>query len=198
MAAAERQRDGHERTGWLLASGAPDALRADPARVPREIRTWVRSWRGRPEGTALVCGPVGTGKSMAVQWAMAELWARGRWADEHHALDWRPLGSALRIRAVDLQRAVYDGKADRRATWEAVSFLAIEDVRVLPESAWRLADELHALVDLRCDHSRATVLTTNVTPEAFEAAYEPLFSRLVGAKPGLVKVLGRDQRRATQ
>lgn len=196
LAAAVRKRDELERPKWLHAAGAPMAGQVVEERVPSVVRAWVASWRAMPAGCALIAGPVGTGKSMALQYAIGELWRRGRWDDEHAPRDWHPLASAARIRAVDLQRAVYDGRAgDRRAEWEAVGFLAIEDVRLLPESAWRLADELHALVDHRSEHGRATALTTNVAVDVFRQAYEPLHSRLVGSGgPGLVVVRGADQR----
>ena len=71
-AQAVRDRD-QKAIGWLRAAGAPQALEARPAFVPFDLMTWAHSWGlGKPpRGAALLAGPVGVGKSMATQWAIA-------------------------------------------------------------------------------------------------------------------------------
>lgn len=192
---AEKARD-EDRVGFFSECGAPMALHAKPDLVPSEIRSWVSTWqRGRVRGSALLAGPFGVGKSMSAQWAIRALWERGSWDSDETPREWRPLSKAIRIRCVDVQRAVYSDRIHQVGeAWERTGLLVIEDVRRYPESAWRIADEMHAILDARCEWGRATILTTNLLPDEFEDAYPSLASRIRASAPGVVTVVRQDLR----
>lgn len=179
-------------------AGAPHAFEARAELVPSAVQAWVSTWsrEAPPSGIALLAGPFGVGKSMAAQWAIAELWRRGRWDHDDDPGVWFALSSAQRLPCVEIQRAVYSDRiAALAAKVEVVGLLVIEDVRRYPESAWRLADEMHAILDRRHERGLATILTTNLLPDDFGDAYGSMWSRINGSTPGAVKLFRDDLRR---
>lgn len=195
---AERQRS-RDMVAWLHHAGAAMNHLLDVDAIPDGIRAAAVAIRDGLPAHGLIAGPVGTGKTVAAKWLIASLWDAGGWDDPEFPSKWMPRCSALRLPCVAIQRAVYNpagGELQRKI--DNVRLLVIEDVRWLPDSAWRLADEMHAIVDHRVDRGLSTFVTTNMLPPEFQGAYEPIYSRLAHARPGLVVMKGEDRRAAAK
>lgn len=195
---------------YLAHAGVGDAIASglDAVDVPPQIRAWWGTWREHgPRGGLILAGPVGTGKSTLAARSVRAAYRAGRWDDPDAPTEWEPY-SARFLRMTELRRMVFGGAAAERELrlLEAVALLVVEDVRRMPEGAWPVVDELFGLIDARWSAGRATIVTTNLHPNAeldgvafsdsFESLYEPVYSRLVQGGPGVVRVVSRDRRRS--
>lgn len=173
--------------------------RLDDCDVPQPIRAWWQAWTtAAPTGGAILAGPVGTGKTTIAARCLRAVYRSGRWDDADSPTRWIH-GSARLVRFADLRRRVFAREPIQGL--ERVSLLVIDDVSPIPESAWFVHDELHALVDARWSDGLATIVTTNLIPDGegdtFAARFEAIYSRLCdGTGPGAVRVVGCDYRRA--
>ena len=195
---AERQRS-RDMTAWLYHAGAAMDHLLDMDAIPAGIKQAAQRLRDGYPAHGLIAGPVGTGKTVAAKWLIASLWDAGGWDDPEFPSKWLPCCSAQRIPCVAIQRDVYNpGKGGLQAVVENMRLLVIEDVRWVPDSAWRLADELHAIVDHRVDRGLSTFVTTNMLPAEFQGSYESIYSRLAHARPGIIVMKGDDRRAAAR
>lgn len=152
-------------------------------------------WKARdPRTNLLLLGPVGTGKTGT---ALAAV--RDDWITHGRAVQFWPV--------VDLLRGLRpDGELDMgRLT--SVPLLILDDLGAEKPSDWT-AEQLYALVNRRWLDQRATIATSNLpgtratAPSGYtgdvldEVIGERLFSRLVGDDAVVVRLSGRDRRRA--
>lgn len=140
-----------EQVGPLAPKPSPALDAAARFLVPAETRTFL-----------VLAGPVGSGKTVAAAWAAA--WSSGRL-----------------VKALDLVRAgLYP---DDHAFWPTLhgeKLLVIDDAGVEPLDAkgYGLAAVV-GLFDRRYDAARKTILTTNLTLEAFRPRFgERVWRRL--------------------
>lgn len=133
----------------------------------------------------VVTGPVGTGKTHAavaacrVAYVEAGLWFRVEPA----------------VEMLDRLRPGGDEGA-----WEELTttgLLCIDDLGVQKQSEW-VTERLYAVVNRRWLDCRPTIVTTNLAPKQLEASLdERLLSRLVGDGAVVLRLGGKDRRRAS-
>lgn len=172
----------------LAAEARAEALRAEmlPSRleglgVPSRIAAAVsgpleatpalehtRRWCSEGGWALLLLGGVGAGKSIAGGWAMAEA-IRSDVLMAPHYLERR----ALYLRAAEAARMLSDySKEDREAfrAWSKVRLLVLDDLGAeRAGDAW-LA-RIDELIDVRYGDQLRTLVTTNLSPEAFTGRY---------------------------
>lgn len=192
--AAERARKGL--TSWLESIGVPTRFRGepDPALVPEALRTWASGFpRSLTDANALLCGPVGAGKTYAAAYLLRACYRAGRVEEAGGArFEWR-CPKALFADAVDLVAAMYRDEAALIAAARSVDLLVVDDWGSTYEHEWSLTG-FDRLVTRRHGALLATVVTTNVEPGDFAARYPRAASRLREGEPGLVEVVSEDRR----
>lgn len=158
--------------GWTAAQHGPDVMQA------------LCGWRAADPRTNLVLlGPVGTGKTGS---ALALL--RDDWISHGQEVQFWPV--------VDLLRGLRpDGGLDVERLMR-VPRLLLDDLGAERPTDWT-AEQMYGLVNRRWLDQLPTIVTSNLEPAALaEAVGERLFSRLIGDGAVVVKLAGKDRRRA--
>ncbi len=180
----------------VLTENATQALRDV---IPSELaghgieQTGVADWVNRfltdaPMPPLLILGPLGTGKTTHGYAALREcLLGRARqrrtlsWVMTSHA----KFNAAMRPTSDDAHLAAF-----QRA--EQAELLILDDVGASISTDWT-ADTLYRLIDERWVRRRATVLTSNFTPDQLEQKIDPrVVSRIACGE--VVRLKGRDRR----
>lgn len=140
--------------------------------------------RDEPLRNLVLLGPVGTGKTHA---AVAAL----RLASEAGcSIAFSPV-----VELLDALRPGHDDSNDRLRTLTEVRVLLLDDLGAEKSTEWT-HERLYALVNRRWLERRATIVTSNLTPEQLEESVDKrLYSRLVDDALAL-RLTGADRRRA--
>lgn len=165
----------------LVACGVGERTVAVLA-APGETRALaeVTAWAGTAESTCLLLGGPGSGKTVAA--ASALRLARIRWREED-LVRWRwcqALG--LFTTAAKLVASLH-GDGDLLARARRVAVLVVDDLGAeYADQGERWVAELAALIDSRHEAMHRTVITSNLSAQAFKARYgERVASRIRGA-----------------
>lgn len=144
----------------------------------------VTAWGDHPGGRNLVLlGPTGVGKTHAAVAAVRPMFNKG--------LDLLVLPV---VEMLDQLRP--GGPHDALTLMCQVDLLVMDDLGVERGTEWT-AERMYAVVNRRWMEERPTVATSNLEPAELEQAVGPrLFSRLVGNDAVVVRLTGRDRRRA--
>ena len=146
---------------------------------------WVTT---RPtNSTLLIAGPVGTGKTHAAVAVCRELAFA---TDGTYGLSYRFCPT---VQLLDKLRP--GGEEDAWDQMTTVDLLVVDDLGTEKESEW-VQERLFGLINHRYNHELATVLTTNLMPEALQKGIgERSYSRIVGDGATVVRIAGEDRRR---
>lgn len=176
--------------GELTATAVGAGVRETPAVAI------VREWLAHAGTFLLLLGKAGAGKTVAAAWVLGRArraWSEGgveRWAYDRDA--------GLCVHAGELADAVFAGDERLLRRARVVPWLVIDDLGVeYSDQAGRWLGAFDRILNVRHEHRRRTVLTSNATPEAFRQRYgERIASRLRGS--GRVADCGaEDLRRAS-
>jgi DNA replication protein DnaC len=156
----------------------------DPA-----VADWVRQFlAGSPVPPLLMLGGLGTGKTSHA-WAAVRECLNGR-ARQRRTLSWQ-VTSYAKFNAA-MRPTADDGHLTAYQHAERVELLALDDLGAGISTDWT-ADTLYRLVDERWARHRATIVTTNFTPDQLEQKLDPrVVSRLASGR--VVRLKGRDRR----
>lgn len=155
------------------------------AEHPPEVTDTLLAWaRIDPRPNLVLLGPVGTGKS-----GTAVLACDAEWNSRGHAMEFWPS-----VELLDGLRPDGALTVDRLAR---VARLIVDDLGAEKPTEWAM-ERLYALLNRRWLDERATIVTSNLTPEQLrEAVGERLYSRLVGDGAVVVRLGGGDRRRTS-
>lgn len=153
------------------------------------VENWVEQFlAGKDVPPLLMLGGLGTGKSSHGYAALRECLhgrARQRRTLSWHMTSYAKFNAAMRPAPDDSHLAAY-------SHCERVELLVLDDVGAGISTDWT-ADTLYRLVDERWARHRATIVTTNFTPEQLEQKIDPrVVSRLASGR--VVPLKGRDRR----
>jgi DNA replication protein DnaC len=154
-----------------------------------EVDDWIgRFLAGASVPPLLMLGGLGTGKSSHCYAAVREcLFGRAR---QRQTLTWH-LTSYAKFNAA-MRPTSDDGHLTAFANAERVELLVLDDLGAGISTDWT-ADTLYRLVDERWARHRATIVTSNFTPEQLEQKIDPrVVSRLASGR--VVRLKGRDRR----
>lgn len=170
----------NQKLAHLLATGAPQLESELVAAGPRETGTVtaVREWAKSDKVFCLILGGAGSGKTVAAVEALLNAkmaWDGGK--------SWCYSSSEARFAAAtDLARLSYfDLEAQRRlGRLERVPWLVLDDLGAeLMTPGW--ASNFGEIINVRNSGRRKTVVTSNLTVEAFKERYdERVISRIRG------------------
>lgn len=173
-AADQRERDRKHRE-WCLESGIParivDMVCANSLRDNQATRELAKALkRPLPHGArsriVLLGGGIGTGKTVAAGWRLAET-GYGRFV------------KATYYAAIDLSN---DGQSKRDAI-KATRFLVVDDLgQEPPQLGWRMAD----LLDTRYDGSGTTIITSNLSDDEIGKRYGAQLIERINERGGYV------------
>jgi len=156
---------------------------AEPGTLDPRITPWAKGFLSTGRARALIIvGTIGAGKTWTL-WKLVEAligqgW-RGKWDI---------------VSSYELKEAT-DRPVDRDliAKWRSIDLLCIDDIGAQRINDWDM-DALHALIDTRRQHQRATVITSN-TSELRPLLGERVASRVAGGATAVV-FNNEDRRRA--
>jgi DNA replication protein DnaC len=154
-----------------------------------EVADWIeRFLAGTSVPPLLMLGHLGTGKSSHAYAAVREcLFGRAR---QRRTLSWH-MTSYAKFNAA-MRPTSDDSHLASLANAEQVELLVLDDLGAGISTDWT-ADTLYRLVDERWARHRATIVTTNYTPEQLEQKVDPrVVSRLASGR--VVRLKGRDRR----
>lgn len=145
-----------------------------------ELFEWATLAPG-PSTNLVLLGPVGAGKTHGAVGALRECHEHGK------SVMFAPI-----VEALDSLRP--GGPSDAFSRMARVGVLLLDDLGAERPTDWT-SERLYGIVNRRWLDKRPIIVTTNVAPDALEAALDPrLFSRLVhDATP--VRFAGADRRR---
>lgn len=170
--------------------------------VPPELRRWVatfpeRLWKG---GSVLLCGPVGSGKTLSACWVLAEVWRRAVVGEDGYPRGGRTPSCAFG-RATDFRLAARERSYTHLRAMRRAQVLVLDDLGLEADPQGLTATDVDELIDIRWAEKRCTIVTSNLRGEAeegpsFSARYPRAASRLLDARgPGLVELVRGDMRR---
>jgi DNA replication protein DnaC len=154
-----------------------------------EVGDWVNEFlAGKSMPPLLMLGSLGTGKSSHGYAALRQcLLGRAR---QRRTLSWH-MTSYAKFNAA-MRPAPDDGHLTAYLHAEQVELLILDDIGAGISTDWT-ADTLYRLIDERWARHRATIVTTNFTPEQLEQKIDPrVVSRLASGR--VVRLKGRDRR----
>lgn len=142
----------------------------------------VRGWLQGSERWCLLVGPVGTGKSVAARWAVAQVFETGRWA---------LMTSAARLGRL----STWDdaGELDRL---ECADLLVVDDVGTEGYNNHARVT-VSALLDARHDRGNRTILTTNLVGGQLSRWLGERITDRIKASFALVVTSGTSMRKPT-
>lgn len=180
--AADNRRDGVDRRTNVLSVARP-AIRPDDVRAiangtlkPNPWLARVDRWLAGSTSIMILIGSIGSGKSVAACWAMAE--RGGNFVSAH-----------------DLARISTDFKRDLWQTLVSAHVLVVDDLGDEQDPA-KLSPALKILISQRSSHNGRTIITSNLTREDLKLRYpdEKLWSR-VAQSSAFCSMNGPDLRR---
>ncbi len=166
----------------------------------------IRGWLDAPEESArtrclLINGPVGTGKSHLAAAVLAEVICRDTLAlDPARMLAHHTETHAKFLLARSLLNALWSdgagsGSVAMLRLTDALSWLVIDDLGHEGRVSEGALGAFHELLSIRCGNYQRTILTTNLSVEEIERAYDAsIASRLAGWTQ--IVLTGADRRRA--
>lgn len=172
--------DAHSKLSHLLACGAPqleaEVVATGASDNPTTLA--VRDWARGPKFFCLLLGSAGSGKTVAAIEAL--LSARMAW-DGGKSWAYSPSEARFAL-ASDLARLSYfDLESQRRlGKLERVPWLVLDDIgSELMTPGW--ASNFGEIINVRNSERRKTLITSNLTVEAFRERYdERVISRIRG------------------
>lgn len=158
----------------------------------------AREWLGSDLDFLLLCGGPGAGKTIAAANVVADfLDTEARSSSGFHLLDSRrrPTGAKV-VRAAEGQRlGLFD--EDSRAAVEQmrrVALLVLDDMGTeMLTDVWR--QQLDDVIDARYSDKLRTVVTTNLTPEAFKERYGARIADRIRQTAMVVQLGGESMRK---
>lgn len=156
---------------------------AEPGELDPRILPWVKRFHAAGRSRALIIvGTIGAGKTWSL-WKINEALV---------SLGWR--GRCDIVDAYELKEAT-DRPVDRDlvARWRNTDLLCLDDIGSQQLNNWDM-DALHALIDHRRQHQKATVITSN-TSDLRPLLGERVASRIAGGATAVV-FDNNDRRRA--
>lgn len=140
---------------WLRRIGVPERYRnginEDMLPQREALKNWVDTvLGGRTEVGLVLCGGVGTGKSMALGWLARQLWPVRRTT----TVAW--------VLATDLFDRLH-GHPDSVYDWAAIDIMLLDDFGRQFASDWA-APRWDSLVEKRYSSRRPIIMTTNLAP----------------------------------
>ncbi|ASU83555.1 hypothetical protein CDO52_12835 [Nocardiopsis gilva YIM 90087] len=158
---------------------------AEPGDLHPDIEPWIEAYLARGRALALIIiGAVGAGKTWSL-WKIQETLIERGWRGRCEIASSYELKEAT-DRPVD---------HDQVRVWREADLLCIDDIGSQRINDWDM-DALHALIDTRRQHHRATVITSN-SSDLRPLLGERVASRLAGGATAVVFTNG-DRRRGQQ
>ena len=190
---------------WLTEAGVPLVFRElvnDPALIPEPLRLWAEKIPAclNEGGSALLCGPPGTGKTAAATWFLRQVFHR--WERDIVTNQWTGRRAwCFMVRGPDLVDALFAHDHRLMRQMRTVRVLVVDDWGMaFDKSGWGAA-AFDDLIDRRWADRRLTIVTTNIPPlgkeiDSFERRYPRAASRLFDKRgPGMIVIDREDLRR---
>lgn len=187
-ATALRQREAAERIERKLAAKLSSAglgdRQAEAARNPKETEALkaAQRWHTSSSNWLLLCGGVGSGKSVAAGWCVVQEVKAGRRAEQRKAQELARL-SGFDEGAAELERLKH------------VDLLVLDDVGTERVSDWARA-LLFEVLDARHEDRLRTILTSNLRPSDLRAHLGERLADRIQEDAQAVQVGGTSLRRA--
>lgn len=201
--AAERDGSPGDREIMLLLHklGVPAAAVGAAVRPDRdkEAMDWARKYWAAPEEsgmrTLLLMGGPGRGKTVASAWVLAEFARRFRWNERPSGMPQREPAAFVKASGLTHIDSYEKLNQDRLEEMRRAEVLVLDDVG--DEASEIGKNTLRTLVIARHDSKRKTILTSNLTREAFARHYGPALVDRIQNEGMAVELGGQSMRRKT-
>jgi DNA replication protein DnaC len=164
----------------LLADRRPPVFDR-PGALDPAVADWITRYQHGHRGALVLVGEVGTGKTWTL-WKIADTLVRGGWAGRFE------IAAAYEVKAATDR----PGNPALVDLWKRADLFAIDDLGVQRVNDWDV-EHLHALIDIRWQHRRPTILASNVAD--LRTVVGPRAASRLADGATLVRFTGHDRRR---
>ena len=166
--------------------------------APTPAMDAAREWLKTDKTWLLLAGDVGTGKTVAGAWLLAQELTHSSRPEGRVDFNtvYRPKGSAAFRRAAEVVRmSAFNEGAEELRRLKSVAVLVVDDLGTEHATSWGQS-LIHEIFDARHDDKLRTVITTNIKREQLKAALGDRLADRIAQDGRVVHLEGKSMRRS--